>query len=149
MSIERLRRTFDVNVLGAYLCAREAARRLPKSKGGRGGSIVLVSSALARLGAPSEHVDYAGSKGAIDSLTIGLSKELGPDGVRVNAVRPGVIETEIHASAGRPDRPLRIGATAPLGRAGVPDEVAEAILWLLDDRASYVTGAILDVAGGR
>ena len=149
MSVERLRKVFDVNVLGAYLCAREAARRLSTGRGGRGGSIVLVSSALTRLGSPFEFVDYAGSKAAIDTLTIGLAKELGADGVRVNAVRLGLIETEIHASAGQPDRARRLGAGTPLGRPGQPEEVAEAILWLMSDQASYVTGAIMDVAGGR
>jgi NAD(P)-dependent dehydrogenase (short-subunit alcohol dehydrogenase family) len=149
MSLERLRRVFDVNVLGAYLCAREAARRLSMGRGGRGGSIALVSSALTRLGSPSEFVDYAGSKAAIETLTIGLAKELGPDGVRVNAVRLGLIETEIHASAGQPDRARRLGASTPLGRPGQPEEVAEAILWLMSDHASYVTGAIVDVSGGR
>jgi NAD(P)-dependent dehydrogenase (short-subunit alcohol dehydrogenase family) len=149
MSVERMRRIFDVNLFGAYLCAREAARRLSVSRGGRGGAIVFVSSIAATLGAPNEYVDYAGAKGAIDTLTRGLAKELGPEGVRVNAVRPGVIDTEIHASGGRPDRAAQIGATAPLGRAGTAEEVAEAILWLLGDAASYVSGAILDVGGGR
>jgi NAD(P)-dependent dehydrogenase (short-subunit alcohol dehydrogenase family) len=149
MSADRLRRMFDVTVYGAYLCAREAARRLSTARGGRGGSIVLVSSAAARLGAPNEYVDYAGSKGAVDTLTIGLAKELGPHGVRVNAVRPGLIDTEIHASGGQPDRAQRIGSTTPLGRPGRPEEVAEAIVWLLSDAASYTTGALLDVAGGR
>jgi NAD(P)-dependent dehydrogenase (short-subunit alcohol dehydrogenase family) len=149
ISLDRLRKVFDVNVLGAYLCAREAARRLSKGRGGRGGSIVLISSTVIRLGGPSEFVDYAGSKGAIDTLTIGLAKELGGDGVRVNAVRPGIIETEIHASGGQPDKPGRVGANTPLGRAGEAEEVAEAILWLLGDKASYVNGAILDVSGGR
>lgn len=149
MGVARLRRMFDVNVLGAYLCAREAARRLPVSKGGRGGSIVFVSSAAARLGAPFEYVDYAGSKGAIDTLTIGLAKELGRDGVRVNAVRPGLISTDIHASGGQPDRAQRLGSTAPLGRPGEAREVAAAIVWLLGDQSSYCTGSVLDVAGGR
>jgi NAD(P)-dependent dehydrogenase (short-subunit alcohol dehydrogenase family) len=149
MSAERMRRIFEVNVLGAYLCAREAARRLPKSKNGKGGSIVLMSSVAARLGAPFEYVDYAGSKAALDALTIGLMKELGPEGVRVNAVRPGLIETDIHASAGAPDRAARLGVTAPLGRAGTAAETGEAIIWLLSDASSYVTGAILAVAGGR
>jgi NAD(P)-dependent dehydrogenase (short-subunit alcohol dehydrogenase family) len=149
MDCARLKRMFDVNVFGAYLCAREAARRLPKDRGGRGGSIVLVSSAASRLGSPFEYVDYAGSKAAIDTLTIGLAKELGSQGVRVNAVRPGLIETDIHASGGQPDRAHRLGASTPLGRAGRPEEVGEAIVWLLDDGASYTTGAILDVAGGR
>lgn len=149
MGVERLRRVFDVNVLGAYLCAREAARRMPRSRGGRGGSIVMVSSAAARLGSPFEYVDYAGSKGAVDTLTIGLAKELGDDGVRVNAVRPGLIRTDIHGSGGQPDRAERLGRSAPLGRPGEPDEVAAAIVWLLSDAASYCTGALLDVAGGR
>ena len=149
MSTERLRRMFDVNVLGSYLCAREAARRLPANPGGAGGSIVLVSSAAARLGSPFEYVDYAGSKGALDTLAIGLSKELGGRGVRVNAVRPGLIETDIHASGGQPDRAQRLGASTPLKRPGTAEEVAEAIIWLLSDAASYTTGAILDVAGGR
>ncbi|WP_244815677.1 SDR family oxidoreductase [Caballeronia sp. Lep1P3] len=149
MDIERLRRIFDTNVLGAYLCAREAARRLSRARGGNGGSLVNVSSAAARLGAPNEYVDYAGSKGAIDVLTIGLSKELGPHGVRVNAVRPGLIETDIHASGGKPDRAQVLGAQTPLGRPGLADEVAESIVWLLSDASSYVTGALLDVTGGR
>jgi NAD(P)-dependent dehydrogenase (short-subunit alcohol dehydrogenase family) len=149
MPAERLERMFRVNVLGAYLCAREAARRLVRSRGGGGGSVVLVSSAASRLGSPGEYVDYAGSKAALDTLAIGLAKELGAEGVRVNAVRPGLIETGIHASAGDPDRARRLGASSPLGRAGRPEEIAEAIVWLLSDAASYVTGAILDVAGGR
>jgi NAD(P)-dependent dehydrogenase (short-subunit alcohol dehydrogenase family) len=149
MDSARLKRMFDVNIYGAYLCARESARRLSKDRGGRGGAIVLVSSAASRLGSPFEYVDYAGSKAAIDTLTIGLAKELAPQGVRVNAVRPGLIETDIHASGGQPDRARRIGATTPMGRPGRPEEVAEAIVWLLGDGASYSTGAILDVAGGR
>jgi NAD(P)-dependent dehydrogenase (short-subunit alcohol dehydrogenase family) len=144
-----MRKVFEVNVLGAYLTAREAARRMSKSLGGAGGSIVLVSSAASRIGSPGLYVDYAGSKGAIDTLTLGLAKELAAEGVRVNAVRPGMIDTELHASGGEPDRALRVGAATPLGRPGRPEEVAEAIVWLLDDAASYVTGAILDVAGGR
>ena len=149
MDVARLQRMFDVNVLGAYLCAREAARRMSKDRGGEGGVIVNLSSAAARLGAPNEYVDYAGSKGAIDTMTIGLSKELGPQGIRVNAVRPGLIDTEIHASGGRPDRAAVLGSQTPLGRPGSADEVAEGIVWLLSDAASYVTGAVLDIAGGR
>ncbi|WP_118182074.1 SDR family oxidoreductase [Paraburkholderia phosphatilytica] len=149
MSYERLKRMFDVNVLGAYLCAREAARRMSKDRGGEGGAIVNVSSAAARLGSPNEYVDYAGSKGAIDTMTLGLAKELGPQGVRVNAVRPGLIDTEIHASGGKPERAAVLGAQTPLGRPGTAQEVAEAIVWLLGDEASYVTGALFDVAGGR
>jgi NAD(P)-dependent dehydrogenase (short-subunit alcohol dehydrogenase family) len=145
----RLRRMFEVNVYGAYLCARESARRLSKDRGGKGGSIVLVSSVSSRLGSPFEYVDYAGSKAAVDTLAIGLAKELAQQGVRVNAVRPGLVETDIHASGGQPDRAKRLGATMPMGRAGRPEEIAEAILWLLSDAASYTTGAVLDVAGGR
>jgi len=149
MGLDRLRRIFEVNVLGSYLCAREAARRLSVNRGGLGGAIVIVSSMAARLGAPFEYVDYAGAKAALDTLTIGLAKELGGDGVRVNAVRPGLIDTEIHASGGRPDRARELGASSPIGRAGTAREVAEAIMWLLDDAASYTTGALLDVSGGR
>ncbi|MEK6392775.1 MAG: SDR family oxidoreductase [Burkholderia gladioli] len=149
MALTRLMRMFEVNVLGAYLCAREAARRLPTDRGGRGGAIVNVSSLAARLGSPNEYVDYAGSKGAIDTLTLGLAKELAPHGVRVNAVRPGLIDTEIHASGGQPDRAARLGAQTPIGRPGRADEVAEAIVWLLGDAASYVTGTLVDVGGGR
>jgi NAD(P)-dependent dehydrogenase (short-subunit alcohol dehydrogenase family) len=149
MSLERMKRVFDTNVVGAYLCAREAARRLSRKRGGKGGVIVNVSSMAARLGSPNEYVDYAGSKGAVDTMTVGLSKELGPEGVRVNAVRPGLIDTEIHASGGNPDRAARLGVTTPLGRAGTAQETAEAIVWLLSDAASYVNGAIIDVSGGR
>jgi NAD(P)-dependent dehydrogenase (short-subunit alcohol dehydrogenase family) len=149
MDAARLKRMFDVNVYGAYLCAREAARRMSKDRGGHGGAIVNVSSAASRLGSPNEYVDYAGSKGAVDTMTIGLAKELGPQGIRVNAVRPGLIDTDIHASGGRPDRAAVLGAQTPLGRPGTADEVAEAIVWLLSDASSYVNGALLDVSAGR
>jgi NAD(P)-dependent dehydrogenase (short-subunit alcohol dehydrogenase family) len=149
MSAERIRRVLEVNAVGAYLTAREAARRMSRSTGGAGGSIVLISSAASRLGAPNDYVDYAGSKGAVDTLTLGLAKELGPEGVRVNAIRPGMIETDIHAASGEPDRAQAIGRTTPFGRPGRPEEVAEAAVWLMSDAASYVTGAILDVTGGR
>jgi len=148
MSAERLQRMFEVNTLGAYLCAREAARALSRSRGGAGGSIVLVSSGAARLGSPGTYVDYAGSKAALDTLAIGLGKELGAEGVRVNAVRPGLIETEIHATTGDPDRARKLGGATPLGRAGAPGEIAEVIVWLLSDAASYVTGSVLDATGG-
>ena len=149
MTAERIRGMFEVNAVGSYLTAREAARWMSHSTGGQGGAIVLVSSAAARLGSAFEYVDYAGSKASLDTLAIGLSKELAREGVRVNSVRPGLIETEIHASGGRPDRAQVVGAQAPLGRPGSAEEVAEAIFWLLSDAASYVTGSILDVAGGR
>lgn len=149
MQADRIRRVLDVNLLGTLLTAREAARRMARGRGGEGGSIVLVSSMASRLGAPGEYVDYAAAKAGVDALTIGLSKELGPEGVRVNAVRPGLIETEIHASGGQPDRARRLGATTPIGRAGRPEEVAEAIIWLLGGASSYVTGGFIDIAGGR
>jgi NAD(P)-dependent dehydrogenase (short-subunit alcohol dehydrogenase family) len=149
MSAVRLKHMFDVNILGAYLCAREAARRMSKDRGGNGGAIVNVSSIAARLGSPHEYVDYAGSKGAVDTMTLGLAKELAAQGVRVNCVRPGLIDTEIHASGGRPDRAAVLGAQTPLGRPGTADEIAEAIVWLLSDAASYVTGSLLDISGGR
>ncbi len=150
MPAERLKRVFDTNVFGAYLCAREAARRMSRSAGGRGGAIVNLSSAAARLGSPNEYVDYAGSKAAIDAMTIGLSKELGPEGIRVNAIRPGLIDTEIHASSGSPDRAYRLASQVPMGRPGTADEVAQTIIWLLDETTSgYVNGAIIDVTGGR
>lgn len=139
-----LRRVVDVNIIGAFLCAREAARVLP-----RGGAVVNVSSAAATLGSPGEYIHYAASKAALDTLTIGLSKELGPAGIRVNGVAPGIIRTEIHAVSGDPGRAERAGPGAPLGRPGEPAEVAEAIAWLLSPAASYTTGTILRVAGGR
>ena len=149
MGAERMRRVFEVNTLGAFLTAREAARRMSTSLGGAGGSIVLMSSAASRLGSPNLYIDYAASKGAVDTLTLGLAKELGPEGVRVNAIRPGLIDTEIHASGGEPERAHLLGATAPIGRPGRADEIAEAAIWLISDAASYVTGALLDVSGGR
>jgi NAD(P)-dependent dehydrogenase (short-subunit alcohol dehydrogenase family) len=145
----RMRRILEVNVLGALLCAREAARRLARSRKGRGGSIVLVSSAAARLGSPHEYVDYAASKGAVETLGVGLAKELAHDGVRVNVVRPGIIETDIHATGGDPDRAARLTPSIPLGRPGTADEVAAAILWLLGDASSYTTGSVVEVTGGR
>ena len=145
----RLQRMFAINVYGSFLCAREAIKRMSRKHGGPGGAIVNLSSIAAKLGGPGEYVDYAAAKGAIDSFTIGLAKELGPDGIRVNAVRPGIINTEIHASSGDPARLQRIGATAPIGRYGEPEEIARAILWLASEDASYTTGALLDVAGGR
>lgn len=149
MDAERIKRIVDINVTGAFLVAREAVRRMGKSFGGRGGSLVNISSAAVKLGAPGIYVDYAAGKGGIETLTLGLSREVGPDGIRVSAVRPGVILTDIHASGGEPDRPYKIGATTPLGRPGTAEEVAEAIIWLLGDKSSYVAGAILDVTGGR
>lgn len=149
MDAARLARVFATNVIGAFLCAREAVRRMSRSRGGAGGAIVNVSSVAARLGSPDEYVDYAASKGAIDTMTLGLSRELAEQGIRVNAVRPGVIETEMHASGGEPNRVQRVKTSVPMKRGGEPEEVAHAILWLLSDQASYTTGAILDVAGGR
>jgi NAD(P)-dependent dehydrogenase (short-subunit alcohol dehydrogenase family) len=149
MSVARLQRMFAVNVVGSFLCAREAVKRMAKRHGGAGGTIVNVTSAAARLGSPGDYVDYASAKGAIDTFTVGLAKEVAGDGIRVNAVRPGVIRTEIHATSGDPGRLERIGATAPLARPGEPEEVARAILWLASDESSYTTGAIVDVTGGR
>ena len=149
LSLARIERMFAVNVTGSMLCAREAVKRMSTRHGGQGGSIVNLSSVASRIGAPGQYVDYAAAKGAIDVFTLGLSKEVGGEGIRVNAVRPGVIKTEIHASGGEPGRAERIGATAPLGRAGEAEEIASAILWLASDEAAYVSGAILDVAGGR
>jgi NAD(P)-dependent dehydrogenase (short-subunit alcohol dehydrogenase family) len=149
MTPARIERIFAVNVVGSFLCAREAVKRMAKRHGGSGGVIVNLSSAAARLGSPGDYVDYAASKAAIDTFTIGLAKEVAADDIRVNAVRPGVIHTEIHAASGDPARIDRIAATAPLKRGGQPQEVARAILWLASDEASYTTGAILDVTGGR
>ncbi|NID14515.1 SDR family oxidoreductase [Luteibacter yeojuensis] len=149
MDVSRMRRVFDTNILGAYLSAREAARRLSTDRGGPGGAIVNVSSIASRIGSANEYVDYAGSKGAVDTLTLGLAQELAGRGVRVNCVRPGIIDTEIHASGGQPDRAWQRAGVIPLQRPGQASEVAAAIVWLLSDEASYTTGAILDVAGGR
>jgi NAD(P)-dependent dehydrogenase (short-subunit alcohol dehydrogenase family) len=158
MSAQRLQRMFAVNVLGSMLCAREAVRRMSTrhgggpwaaAGGGRGGVIVNLSSAAARLGAPGQYVDYAAAKGAIDSFTLGLAREVAAEGVRVNAVRPGIIDTEIHASGGQPERVQQMAPLVPMRRAGSADEVAAAIAWLLSDDASYTTGAVIDVTGGR
>jgi NAD(P)-dependent dehydrogenase (short-subunit alcohol dehydrogenase family) len=149
MDAARLQKIFATNVVGSFLCAREAIRRMSTRHGGDGGAIVNVSSGASRLGSPGEYVDYAATKGAIDTFTIGLARELADDGIRVNAVRPGIVDTEIHASGGDPGRAERLAASIPLRRAGRVDEIARAVLWLLSDEASYVTGAILDVAGGR
>jgi NAD(P)-dependent dehydrogenase (short-subunit alcohol dehydrogenase family) len=149
MDAARLQRVFSTNIIGPFLCAREAVRRMSTKYGGAGGAIVNVSSMAARLGAPREYVDYAASKGAIDTFTIGLASEVAEEGIRVNAVRPGLIYTEIHASGGEPGRVDRVKTAVPMKRGGSPDEVARAILWLLSDDASYTTGSILDVSGGR
>jgi NAD(P)-dependent dehydrogenase (short-subunit alcohol dehydrogenase family) len=149
MSAARLQRMFGINVIGSFLCAREAIKRMSRRHGGAGGAIVNVSSIAAKLGAPGEYVDYAAAKAAIDTFTVGLGKEVGAEGIRVNAVRPGIIRTEIHQASGDPGRLERIGATAPLGRPGEAEEVARAILWLASDEASYITGSLLDVTGGR
>ena len=150
LDADRIETLFAVNVLGAFLCAREAVRRMTEGgDGGDGGAIVNVSSRAAVLGSPGEYVDYAASKAAVDALTTGLAKEVAADGIRVNAVRPGLIATDIHASAGRPERLAELAPSVPLGRAGTAEEVAEAIVWLLSEAASYVTGTFLDVAGGR
>ncbi|WP_425340080.1 SDR family oxidoreductase [Onishia taeanensis] len=149
MDAGRLSRVLSTNVIGSFICAREAVRRMSSSNGGAGGAIVNVSSAAARLGSPNEYVDYAASKGAIDTFTLGLAQEVAAEGIRVNAVRPGVIYTDIHASGGEPDRVDRVKGSVPMQRGGTAEEVANAILWLLSDEASYSTGALLDVAGGR
>lgn len=149
MSLERLKRIFDINVIGSFLCAREAVKRMSTRHGGKGGAIVNVSSAAARLGAPGQYVDYAATKGAIDAMTIGLAKEVAAEGIRVNAVRPGLIETEIHASGGLPNRVRDLAHLVPMQRGGSADEVAQAIVWLLSPEASYTTMSLVDVSGGR
>jgi NAD(P)-dependent dehydrogenase (short-subunit alcohol dehydrogenase family) len=149
LDVARLNRIFTTNITGSFLCAREAVRRLSTKHGGKGGAIVNVSSAASRIGSPGEYVDYAASKGAIDTLTIGLSKEVATEGIRVNAVRPGVIYTGIHATGGEPGRVDRVKGSVPMQRGGQPEEVAEAILWLLSDASSYCTGIFIDVTGGR
>ncbi len=149
MSVARWRRMFDINVIGSLLCAREAVRRMSTLHGGAGGSIVNLSSAASRLGSPSQYLDYAASKGAIDTFTIGLAKEVAAEGIRVNAVRPGLIETELHASGGLPNRVRDLAHQVPIQRGGSAEEVAQAIVWLLSDEASYTTLSFLDVSGGR
>ncbi|MEY4318606.1 MAG: hypothetical protein RI902_2414 [Pseudomonadota bacterium] len=149
MSWQRLERTMRINVLGSFACAKEAIRRMSTRHGGQGGVIVNLSSVAARLGAPGQYVDYAASKGAIDTFTVGLAKELATENIRVNAVRPGVIDTDIHASGGLPNRARDLAPLIPMQRAGTAEEIAESIVWLLSDKASYVTGTCLDVGGGR
>ena len=149
MEAARFERVFTTNITGAFLCAREAVRRMSTRHGGAGGAIVNVSSMASRLGSPGEYVDYAASKGAIDSLTIGLAREVAAEGIRVNAVRPGIIATEIHASGGEPGRVERLKSVVPMKRGGEPDEVARAILWFLSEESSYCTGTSVDVSGGR
>lgn len=149
MDVARLERVFGTNLLGAFLCAREAVRRLSTRLGGPGGAIVNVSSVAARIGSPGEYVDYAATKGALDTLTVGLAREVATEGIRVNGVRPGFIYTDIHAAGGEPGRVDRVKSSIPMQRGGQPEEVAAAVLWLLSDEASFTTGAILDVAGGK
>jgi NAD(P)-dependent dehydrogenase (short-subunit alcohol dehydrogenase family) len=149
MDAARIHRILATNVVGAFLCAREAVRRMSTRHGGAGGAIVNVSSAASRLGSPGEYVDYAASKGAVDTLTIGLAQEVAAEGIRVNAVRPAFIYTEMHASGGEPGRVDRVKAFVPMKRGGRPEEVAHAILWLLSDEASYTTGTFIDIAGGK
>ncbi len=149
MGLPRWQRMFAINVFGSFLCAREAVKRLSTKHGGRGGVIVNLSSAASRLGAPGQYVDYAAAKGAIDVFTLGLAKEVALEGIRVNAVRPGIIDTDIHASGGLPDRAKQMAPLVPMQRAGSAEEVAQAIHWLMSDASSYTTGAIVDVTGGR
>jgi NAD(P)-dependent dehydrogenase (short-subunit alcohol dehydrogenase family) len=149
MSVARWKRMFDINVIGSLICAREAVRRMSTKHGGEGGSIVNVSSAASRLGSPGQYVDYAAAKGAIDAFTIGLAKEVAAEGIRVNAVRPGLIETDIHASGGLPNRVKELQHLVPAQRGGTAEEVAQGIVWLLSDSASYTTMSFLDISGGR
>ena len=149
MSAARLTRMFAINVIGSMLCAREAVKRMSTARGGAGGVIVNLSSAAARIGAAGQYVDYAAAKGAIDTFTLGLAREVANEGIRVNAVRPGIIETEIHASGGQPGRAAQMASSVPMQRAGSAEEVAQAILWLLSPASSYTTGAVIDVTGGR
>ncbi len=149
MTVERLERMFDTNIVGSFVCAREAVKRMSTKHDGTGGAIVNLSSKAALLGSPGQYVDYAASKGAIDTFTLGLAREVAAEGVRVNGVRPGIIATDIHASGGEPERAMQMAASVPIQRAGTADEVAAAIVWLLSDAASYTTGATIDVAGGR
>lgn len=149
MTPDRIAQVLAVNVIGAFLCCREAVRRMSPRHGGRGGAIVNVSSMASRLGSPNEYVDYAASKGALDTLTLGLAKEVAGEGIRVNAVRPGLIHTEMHASGGDPDRVERLGASVPMQRGGTPEEVAHAVLWLLSDQATFTTGSFIEVSGGK
>ena len=146
---ERISRIIDLNVTGALICAREAVRRMSTDKGGKGGSIINISSMAATLGSGGAYVDYAASKGAIDALTIGLGREVARQGIRVNGIRPGIIETDIHASGGNPTRAKDLADTVPMGRPGKPQEVAEAVVWLASDKASYITGSTINVSGGR
>lgn len=149
LDASRINHILQQNITSVFLCSREAAKRMAKSRGGNGGAIVNVSSIAAKTGAPGEYTDYAASKGAIDTLTLGMAKELAPEGIRVNAVRPGFIYTDIHADGGEPGRVDRIKSSLPMQRGGHPEEVAEAIMWLLSDKASYTTGSFLEMAGGR
>lgn len=149
LGVAELEKTLAVNVIGSFVCAREAIKRMSKNNGGTGGAIVNVSSIAARFGAPFEYIDYAASKGALDTFTLGLAKEVVAEGIRVNGVRPGIINTELHAKGGEPDRIARIASGIPMQRAGEPDEVARTILWLLSEDASYITGSLVDVSGGR
>lgn len=148
-SLARLQRMFAINVFGSFLCAREAVKRMSTKHGGSGGAIVNLSSVAAKLGGPGWYVDYAASKGAIDTFTVGLAREVAQEGIRVNAVRPGIIDTDIHASGGQPERAHQSAALIPMQRPGTAEEVAEGVLWLLSDAARYTTGAILDISGGR